>query len=478
MNKNVDIDKLKDIVGENNVRDNIADLYVYSSDASVHSKLPDVVVRPESTKQVQEIMRYANKNKIPVVTRGAGSGMSGQTVPLDGGIILDIKKMDKIIEIRPEDVICKVEPGVVNDELNRVLKPYGFFFPPTPSSGRICTIGGMIGTNASGNRSVKYGATRDAVLGMKVVLANGDLVTLGSNTKVDSSGYQLARLMVGSEGTLGIVVEATLLISPTPKYRAMGIANFKTLQDAGKMISDTIANGITPSMLELMDNVAITAVNNAQDMDLPDVEAIVIFECNGMTKETVDYEINQLKKICKKHNGNGIKITHDEKEMTKIYTGRKKLFPSLSRYKEGLYTTALADDMAVPMSKIADTINKIHEIAGKNKVVMSAYGHCGAGLIHTKILMDTTKESQWKNAKNAVKEVYDYVHSIGGTTSGEHGIGFSKGPSFKEEKKDSLEMMRAIKYALDPNNILNPNKLMDSPDDWLTATKLRYRVET
>jgi len=472
----IDIDTLKKIVGENNVRTNPADLYVYSSDASVHSKSPDAIVRPNTIKQVQEIMRYSNKNKIPIVARGAGSGMSGQTVPLAGGIVLDMKNMGKVIKISPEDLLCIVEPGVINDELNNLLKPYGFFFPPTPSSGRICTIGGMIGTNASGNRSVKYGATRDAIIGMKVVLANGDLVTLGSNTKVDSSGYQLAKLMVGSEGTLGIIVEATLQISPIPKIRAMGIVNFKKLKDAGNMISDTIAAGIVPSMLELMDNISITAVNNAQDMGLPDVAAIVIFECNGMLKESVDYEINEIKKICKKNNGTGIKITHDEDEMTKIYSGRKKLFPSLSRYKEGLYTTALADDMAVPMSKIADTIEKIHEVAKKNNVVMSAYGHCGAGLIHTKILMDTTKKSQWQGAKRSVKEIYDYVHKVGGTTSGEHGIGFSKGPSFKEEKKDSLEMMRSIKKALDPNNILNPYKLMDSPDDWLTATPLRYQV--
>ena len=472
----IDIDTLKKIVGENNVRTNPADLYVYSSDASVHSKSPDAIVRPNTIKQVQEIMRYSNKNKIPIVARGAGSGMSGQTVPLAGGIVLDMKNMGKVIKISPEDLLCIVEPGVINDELNNLLKPYGFFFPPTPSSGRICTIGGMIGTNAYGNRSVKYGATRDAIIGMKVVLANGDLVTLGSNTKVDSSGYQLAKLMVGSEGTLGIIVEATLQISPIPKIRAMGIVNFKKLKDAGNMISDTIAAGIVPSMLELMDNISITAVNNAQDMGLPDVAAIVIFECNGMLKESVDYEINEIKKICKKNNGTGIKITHDEDEMTKIYSGRKKLFPSLSRYKEGLYTTALADDMAVPMSKIADTIEKIHEVAKKNNVVMSAYGHCGAGLIHTKILMDTTKKSQWQGAKRSVKEIYDYVHKVGGTTSGEHGIGFSKGPSFKEEKKDSLEMMRSIKKALDPNNILNPYKLMDSPDDWLTATPLRYQV--
>jgi len=475
--KSLDIKKLRDIVGEENIRDNIADLYVYSSDASVHSSMPNIVVRPGSTQEVQEILRYANKNRIPVIPRGAGSGMSGQTVPIDGGIVLDMKRMNRILEIRPEDVLCRVEPGVINDELNRVLEPYGFFFPPTPSSGKICTIGGMIGTNASGNRSVKYGATRDAVLGMKVVLANGDLVTLGSNTKVDSSGYQLAKLMVGSEGTLGVVVEATLLISPLPKYRAMGVANFETLEDAGKMISNVIAAGITPSMLELMDHVAITAVNKAQNLGLPDAAAIVIFECNGMTKEAVDYEINQIKEISRKNNGTGVKVTDDPNEMTRIYAGRKKLFPSLSRYRERLYTTALADDMAVPMSKIADTVKKIHEIAERNNVVMSAYGHCGAGLIHTKILMDTSKKSQWEGAKKAVKEVYEYVHKIGGTTSGEHGIGFSKGPSFKQEKKDSLDMMRKIKQALDPNNILNPHKLMDSPDDWLTATPLRYQIE-
>jgi glycolate oxidase len=472
----IDINKLQEIVGKENIRDNIADRYVYASDASVHRHLPDVVVRPNSIEEVQRILRYANTNRIPVVPRGAGSGMSGQTVPIAGGIVLDMKRMNRILEIRPEDVLCKVEPGVINDELNRVLKPHGFFFPPTPSSGMICTIGGMIGTNASGNRSVKYGATRDAVLGLKVVLANGDLVTLGSNTRVDSSGYQLAKLMVGSEGTLGVVVEATLLISPIPKYRAMGVANFSTLEDAGRMISDTIASGITPSMLELMDNVAITAVNNAQHLGLPDVAAIVIFECNGMAKEAVDHEITQISNICEKHHGTGVRISDNPKEMNRIYEGRQKLFPSLSRYGEGMVSTALADDMAVPMSKIADAVHEIHEIAKRNHVVMSAYGHCGAGLIHTKILMNTGKQAQWQDAKKAVKEVYEYVYSLGGTTSGEHGIGLSKAPSWKHEKQDSLVLMKAIKKTLDPQNILNPQKLMDAPEDWLTATPLRYQV--
>jgi len=473
---NLDIDRLIAIVGEDNVSNDIAELYVYSSDASVHQAMPWAVVRPKTIEEVQNLMRYANENKIPVVPRGAGSGMSGHTVPIDGGIVLDMKRMNSILEIRPEDIICKVEPGVINDDLNRALKPHGFFFAPMPSSGMICTIGGMIGTNASGNRAVKYGATRDVVLGLKVVLANGDLVTLGTNTKTDASGYQLARLIVGSEGTLGIVVEATLLISPLPKFKAMAVANFDRLENAGNAISGVMSSGITPSMVELMDDVAITAVNKALDLGLPDVSAIVIFECNGMVKEAVDYELDTITKMCEDNNGTGIKVTYDPDEMARIYMGRKKLFPSLSRYGDGLVSTSLADDMAVPVSKIAEAVHEIHEIAERNNVIMSAYGHCGSGLIHTKILMDPTKESQWEDAENAVAETYEFVRKIGGTTSGEHGIALSKAPSMKEERKDSLDMMRTIKQALDPNNILNPHKLMDAPDDWTTATGLRYHV--
>ena len=277
----IDIERLKRIVGNNNVSDNIADLYAYSSDASVHQAMPSVVVRPKTIGEIQKIMRYANKNKNPVVPRGAGSGTSGHTVPIDGGIVLDLKRMNRILEIRPEDMLVKVEPGVVDDDLNRALKPYGLFYPPAPASSRIATIGGEIGTNASGIRSVKYGATRDYVLGMKVVLANGDLANLGSNTRVHSSGYQLERLMVGSEGTLGIVVEATMRIVPIPKFRCLAIANFDKLEDAGNAISDIISSGAQPSMLELMDGIGIVAVNKALDLGLQEVGAIILFEADG-----------------------------------------------------------------------------------------------------------------------------------------------------------------------------------------------------
>ncbi len=474
--KTVDEAKLIDIVGKRNVKTDPSDLYVYGSDSSVHHAMPWAIVKPETTEQVQDIMRYANKNKIPVIPRGGGSGMCGQTVPIQGGIMLDMKGMNKILEINLEDVYCRVQPGVVDDDLNLALKQYGVFFPPTPASSRIATIGGEIANNASGVRSVKYGATRDAVLGMKVVMANGDLVSLGAHTRVEASGYQLHKMIIGSEGTLGIVVEATLSFIPIPEFRWMGVANFDTLKDAGQAIGAIMASGATPSMLELVDDVAIKAVNKTMDLGLKEVAAALIFEADGMVKEAVDYEIDKMKKVCEKHNGKDIYASYDPKERAKIFLGRKKLFPALSKYDDNLASTALADDMAVPYSKMADMAGKIHEIAKKNNIVMTAYGHCGSGCMHTKILMDTKKKEQWNDAKKAITEVYDFVRSVNGTTSAEHGIGISKAASFKVEKSDSLSILAKIKKALDPNNILNPGKLEQAPEDWVTATNLRYSV--
>ncbi len=476
--KTIDEPRLRNIVGEHNIKTDPSDLYIYGSDSSVHHAMPFVIVRPENTSQVQEVMRYANEQIIPVIARGGGSGMCGQTVPIQGGIILDMKRMNRILEINLPDVYCRVEPGVVDDDLNLALKQYGVFYPPTPASSRIATIGGEIANNASGVRSVKYGATRDAVLGMKVVLPNGDLVRLGSYTRVEASGYQINKLMVGSEGTLGIVVEATLSFVPIPEFRCMGVANFDSLKDAGEAIGSIMASGTIPSMLELVDDVAIKAVNKTMDLGLKEVAAAIIFEADGMVKEAVDYEINKMKKICEKHNGQDIHASYDPKEREKIFLGRKKLFPALSRYDDNLASTSLGDDMAVPYSKMAEMAGKIHEIAAENNIIMTAYGHCGSGCMHTKILMDTKREDQWASAKKAITQMYDYVHSIRGTTSAEHGIGISKAESFKIEKADSLNLMSSIKQAIDPNNILNPGKLMQAPKDWVTATDLRYSVNS
>ncbi len=476
--KTIDEARLRELVGERNIKTDPSDLYIYGTDSSVHHAMPWAIVKPETTLQIQEIMKYANEQIIPVIARGGGSGMCGQAVPIQGGIILDMKGMNRILEINLEDVYCRVEPGVVDDDLNLALKQYGVFYPPTPASSRIATIGGEIANNASGVRSVKYGATRDAVLGMKVVMANGDLVNLGAHTRVEASGYQLHKLMVGSEGTLGIVVEATLSFVPIPEFRCMGVANFDSLNDAGKAIGSIMASGATPSMLELVDSVAIKAVNKTMDLGLKEVAAALIFEADGMVREAVDYEINKMEKICVKHNGQDIHASYDPKEREKIFMGRKKLFPALSKYDDNLASTALADDMAVPYSKMGEMADTIHKIAKKNDLVMTAYGHCGSGCMHTKILMDTKRKDQWASAKKAITEVYDYVRSVNGTTSAEHGIGLSKAESFKIEKSDSLNVLNSIKKTLDPNNILNPGKLMQAPENWVTATDLRYSVNS
>ncbi|MBN2542596.1 FAD-binding oxidoreductase [bacterium] len=473
----MDIDRLKSIVGEDYVREDIADLYIYGSDASVHHAMPQVVVKPGSIEEIREIARYANSEGIAIVARGAGSGMSGHAVPLKGGIVLDMKRMNHILEIKPEDMYCRVEPGVIDDDLNRALKPFGLTFPPSPASSRIATIGGEIGNNASGIRSVKYGATRDYVLGMKVVLADGELVNLGARTRVEAAGYQIHRLMVGSEGTLGIIVEATLKLIPLPKFRCLGVSTFDKLEDAGNAIADIISSGSEPSMLELMDDIAISAVNTTLNLGLPEVEAIIFFEADGKVKEAVDFEIENMKTICEKHNGTITATSYDAKERTKYFSGRKKLFAALSKYKEGYACTSLADDMAVPYSKMAECARKIHDIAEKNGVIMTAYGHCGSGVMHTKILMNPNDKEKWEGAQRAVEEIYNYVDSVGGVTSGEHGIAISKAPAWKKARPDLMKVMSKIKKALDPNNILNPNKLMDAPDNWYTATQIRYDVK-
>ncbi|MDI9612206.1 MAG: FAD-binding oxidoreductase [Acidobacteriota bacterium] len=471
----INFEKLRAIVGEANLLRDPADLYVYGSDSSVHEGMPQAVVRPMTVEQVQELLRYADGERIPVIPRGSGSGMCGQVVPVQGGIVLDMKGMNRILEINLQDGYCRVEPGVVDDDLNKALKPHGVFYPPTPASSMVATIGGELANNASGTRSVKYGAARDAILAMKVVLAGGELVSFGATTRVAASGYPLERLMVGSEGTLGVIVEAALRFVPIPRLRCLGIAMFNQLGEAGDAISDIMGSGCQPSMLELVDKIAITAANKAEKLGLPEVEAILLFEADGMAKETIDPEIEKFRAICERHNGFGFEFSYDEKERARIFAARSKLFPSLSKYDERLASTSLADDMAVPFSKMAETANKIHEIAERHGLVMTAYGHCGAGCMHTKILMDTEKGEHWEAAQRAVAEIYEYVRSVGGTTSAEHGIGLSKAAAFKREKASVLGLMRGIKKVFDPNNIMNPGKLMDGPEDWVGETHLRYQ---
>ncbi len=451
------ITQLKNITGEENVLTTTTDLYTYGFDASIHHQSPEVVVRPHTTRQIQEIVILANKEKISIVPRGSGTGLSGQAVPLQGGIVMDLTAMNRIIQTRIPDLYCVVEPGVVYANLNKELAKKGFFFPPTPGSGDVCTIGGMVALNASGMRAIKYGATRDYVLGMKVVLANGDLVTLGTYTLKNASGYQVERLMVGSEGTLGIITEITLRVSPLPIKRTLAVAAYSSLKRAGEGVSAVIARGIIPSALEIMDNVCIKAVNKAMNLSLPDTEALLLIETDGMNAAN---EIQKIAGICKKTGADTITFTEDEKEMQQLWKGRKGVLPSLSRYGDNYVSVSLADDMSVPISHISKAIVAFQQIARDHGIIIGTYGHAGDGNLHTKVLLDPNSQEQWKQAEKAVDKVYGTVLELGGTISGEHAIGISKAPWMQKERQTSLQTMENIKKTLDKNNILNPGKMM------------------
>ncbi len=463
--------KLAEIVGEDDVRADTAELYSYATDASIHRMMPDCVVRPESREEVSKIVKLANEYKVPIVPRGAGTALCGHAVPIEGGIVMSFLKMNKVLEVRPQDRYCIVQPGAICDDLNKVLKPYGFFFPPDPGSSHSCTVGGMVIANASGQRAIKYGATRDYVMGLEVVYPTGEIARTGTSTLKDASGLQLARLFAGSEGTLGLITEITLKIVLRPETTASCVAAFDTLEDASKCVSRIIET-MTPARMELMDNVCINAVNTAQQMGLPDVEAMLLIGVDGHPA-TVKDEIKKVTEICKKGGAKDVTFTDDPKEEAKLWKGRKAMIPSLSTFKEGWVCVMLADDMSVPMSKIPEAAKAFRQIADKYGIYIPTYGHVADGNLHTKVIMDPKNKEHWEAVEKAVEEVYDVVFRLGGSTTGEHGSAITKAPMMQKERgKVNVDVMKSIKKALDPNNVMNPRKMMDWDDGFITH--LRY----
>ncbi len=463
---------IEKIAGAENVSSSTAELYAYSTDAGIHRAMPDLVVRPQNTDQIRRIIELANKELFPIIPRGAGTALCGHSVPICGGVILDLQRMDHIKEIHIEDLYVIVEPGVIHQDLNDKLKKYGFFIPG-PSSSNVANIGGMVATNASGGNAVKYGATRDYVLGMEVVFPNGDVAQLGSRTLKNSAGYQLEKLMCGMEGTLGVITEITLRVVPLPEHTAVAVAVFDTLEGAGQCVSNIIAKPIIPSGLELMSKVCIKAVNNALDLGLPETEAILLIEVDGSLCD-VKEQIKAVSQVCRDSGAVSVEFTDDPDRKEELWRGRKAMIPALCKYNEELVTVMLADDMAVPMSKVPAAVRAFEEISDKYDIVIASYGHSGDGNLHTKVLMDPSKQAHWDQAEEAVEQIYDKVIELGGTVTGEHGVAITKAPFFLKERASSLNAMRAIKKALDPNNIMNPGKIMDREGKFITD--LRYHV--
>jgi glycolate oxidase len=466
------IDSIEKIVGKEGYSTRPADLYTYGFDASIFHKSPDIVVKPTTTEQVSEIMKIANREKIPVVPRGAGTGLCGSAVPIKGGIVMSMQRMNKVKMVSVADLWVDVEPGINYNDLNDELDKYGFVFPPAPGSAEACQIGGMVANNASGMRAVKYGATRDYVLGLTFVKADGEIVRAGTRTIKEASGYQLARLMCGSEGTLGVITEITLKLTTKPKKSAYCLCTFNSIYDAGKCIAAMIAKPLIPASCELMDSVSIEAVNKARGNPVPDCDALCIFEADGETEEIVNRDLKIMEEVARESGAVTVTSTWDKK-LSDLWTdARKSIMVALAALKPGYSSVSLADDMGVPISKVPDAVKAFKEISEKYQITIATYGHAGDGNLHTKMLVGPSNADEWERAVKAVDEIFDVCIDLGGTVTGEHGVGIAKAPKYKRERESELSTIIAIKKAMDPNNILNPGKL----EQWEGSilTNLRY----
>ena len=447
---------LKKIVGEEGFSDDLMDLVAYSKDASEHRHRPDAALWPLTSEQISKVLKLANVEGFPVIPRGAGTSLAGLAVPEKGGVILDLARMDKIIDIRIEDRLVVVQPGVIYAELDRALSPYGFSFPPDPASGSVCTLGGNVATNAGGIKGAKYGTTKDYVLALEVVLPDGRILHTGSECMKSVSGYDLTRLFVGSEGTLGVITEITLKISPNPPETSTAMATFERLEDAGRAVSEIMYSGIIPSALEVVDQQSLMAINQNTDLNLPEVEAMLVVETDGYTEAETEFQMERVLEIFKKNRAADIRHAQTDEETAALWTARKSAYGVMARINNNL----AVEDLAVPMSKVPETLRAIADLAKKYNLQIPTVGHAGDGNLHPVISYDGTDHQEVQRVEEASAELFETVIGLGGTLTGEHGIGLAKMP-FMELEHDAVSMavMRSLKALFDPNNILNPGKM-------------------
>jgi glycolate oxidase len=448
--------ELVKIVGEENYTERLMDMVSYSYDASEHSHRPSCGVWPGTAEQVSEILKLANREQIPVIPRGAGTGLSGMSVPAKGGIVLDLNRMNKILGISIEDRLAVVQPGVVYAALENALAPYSFFFPPDPASGKVSTLGGNVATNAGGVKGAKYGTTRDYVLGLQVVLPDGRIMRTGSKAIKSVSGYDLTRLFVGSEGTLGVVTEIILKINPKPRATSTALATFDNLEDAGHAVTEIMHSGILPSVLEILGRETIVAINQNTDLNLPEVDAMLLVETDGYTSGETEYQMKKILDIFRKNHAQEVKEAKSEAEVTELWKARKSAYAVLARIK----THFVLEDVTVPIGSVAKMLRGVNEIANKYNLQIATFGHAGDGNLHPQILYDGYDPDQVKRMEAASGELFKLAISLEGTLTGEHGIGLSKARYMtREHDPAAMEMMRSLKKMFDPNNILNPGKM-------------------
>ena len=452
------IQALKNIVGENDVKSDKIHLRAYSYDATREHYYPDAVVFPENEKEVSEVLKYCNDNKIAIIPRGAGSGFTGGALPVNGGIVLAVEKyMNKILEIDEKDMVAVVQPGVVNAHLQKEVEKRGLFYPPDPASMDYSTIGGNVAENAGGMRAAKYGITKDYVMSLRAVLPNGDIIRAGKRTIKDVAGYNVAGILIASEGTLAVITEITLKLLPKPKLKKTYMGIFENVEDAMNAVYKSLASGAMPVAMEFMDSLVVKALREKLGVNLPEwAGALLIGDVDGNVEEEIDYQLNILEKSFKENGAKEFIATADEEKSKKIWYARRNASQSITIYG----SKKINEDISVPRSKLPEALREINKIGEKYGLVVPCFGHAGDGNIHVNVMVDGNNPKEIEKGYKAVEEIFKLVVDMGGTLSGEHGIGLSKAPFMKIAfTPQELELFKRIKHAFDPNGILNPGKM-------------------
>jgi len=446
------------IVGKDNIYTSLEDLYCYTYDASfvkadIKKDLAGVAVYPGSTAEVAQILKLANMEKIPVVPRGAGSNVSGGSISIGDCIVLVLKRMNRILELDRKNLIAIVEPGVITGQLQSEVERVGLFYPPDPASLAFSTMGGNVAECAGGPRGVKYGVTRDYVIGLEVVLPTGEIINTGGRTIKNVTGYDMTKLFTGSEGTLGVITKIIVKLIPLPDAKSTMMAVFPEIDQACETVSEIIAGGLVPCSLELLDNIYIRNIEEYAKVGLPtEAGAVLLIEVDG-DSEVLAKQIGQIEQICQRQGAVQIRIAKTKAEAEELWRARRSAFAAVSRVRP----TIIGEDATVPRSSIPAAVRRIQEIAAKYNIIIAILGHAGDGNLHATILTDERDREEMRRVEQAIEEIFAATVELGGSLSGEHGIGRAKSKFITLQIGEvGLEVQHRIKLALDPNNILNP----------------------
>lgn len=456
---NETLTKLREIVGSKNVLTQKEDLIPYSFDGTAAlQQMPGAVALAMNTEQISAVLKLANQNKLSVVTRGSGTGLSGGSLPVNDCLVLCLVKMDKILELDRANLTMLVEAGVTTLTISDAAAATGLFYPPDPGSMKISTIGGNVAENSGGLRGLKYGITRNYVMGLEVVLPDGEVCWMGNKCVKDVAGYSLRDLFIGSEGTLGVITKVLLRLIPKPQAKKTMVATYAAMDQAAQTVSDIIAAQIIPCTLEFLDRTTIRCVEDFAKVGLPlDCEALLLMETDGHPAAVAE-EAAKMEELARKNGAKEVRVAKDEAEVTKLATARRSAFSALAR----VAPTTILEDATVPRSELAKMIRFVDLIGKKYNLKVGTFGHMGDGNLHPTFLTDERNKEEMHRVEEAFKEIFDEAIRLGGTITGEHGIGLAKKgilPKFAGDAQ--MRVLRELRHTLDPNGILNPGKMFD-----------------